>query len=67
MLERMGDFFDNRLEGYDEHQLSRIDSAREFIAFTAQCLPSFRNVQFWIWDVAQGWNWNSIFQSTHPL
>lgn len=39
MLERMGDFFDNRLEGYDEHQLTCIESAQEFYPYTANCLP----------------------------
>lgn len=39
MLERMGQFFDDRLAGYDEHQLTCIDSAREFYPFTASCLP----------------------------
>ena len=39
MLEKMGDFFDSRLDGYEEHQLSCIDSAREFYPFTAACLP----------------------------
>lgn len=38
-LEKMGEFFDNRLEGYDEHQLNCIESAREFYPFTARCLP----------------------------
>lgn len=39
MLEKMGEFFDNRVDGYDTHQLTRIESAGEFYAFTAQCLP----------------------------
>lgn len=39
MLEKMGDFFDNRLEGYEEHQLTCIESAQEFYPFTAECLP----------------------------
>ncbi len=40
MLETMGDFFDARLDGYDEHQLNCIDNAREFLRFTAEQLPS---------------------------
>ncbi len=40
VLEKMGDFFDARLEGYDEHQLTCIESAREFYSFTARSLPS---------------------------
>ncbi|MBO4849012.1 MAG: class I SAM-dependent methyltransferase [Clostridia bacterium] len=39
MLERMGEFFDARLEGYEEHQLTSIAHAREFYPFTAGCLP----------------------------
>ena len=39
MLEKMGEFFDSRLGGYEEHQLNCIDSAREFYPFTAGCLP----------------------------
>lgn len=39
MLEKMGDFFDSRLEGYEEHQLTCIESAHDFYSFTACCLP----------------------------
>ena len=39
MLEKMSDFFDARLDGYEEHQLNTIISAREFYPFTAGCLP----------------------------
>lgn len=39
MLEKMGEFFDNRLEGYEEHQLTCIEGAQEFYPFTAGCLP----------------------------
>ena len=39
MLERMKDFFEARLEGYEQHQLTCIDSATEFYPFTAHCLP----------------------------
>ncbi|MCR5499564.1 MAG: methyltransferase domain-containing protein [Acetatifactor sp.] len=38
-LEKMGEFFDARLEGYEEHQLTTIDDAGEFYPFTAGCLP----------------------------
>ena len=30
MLEKMGEFFDARLEGYEEHQIKTIDAAEEF-------------------------------------
>ena len=39
MLEKMGEFFDARLSGYEEHQLTCIDSAKEFYPYTASCLP----------------------------
>lgn len=39
MLEKMGEFFDRRLDDYDEHQLNCIESAREFLRFTAEHLP----------------------------
>lgn len=38
-LERMDAFFDSRLDIYDEHQLTAIDSARAFYPFTAGLLP----------------------------
>lgn len=39
MLEKMSDFFENRLEGYDEHMMTNIESANEFYPFTAKTLP----------------------------
>lgn len=39
MLEKMGAFFDARINGYEEHQLTCIDSAQVFYPFTASCLP----------------------------
>ena len=39
MLEKMKEFFEVRLSGYEEHQLTSIESAREFYPFTASCLP----------------------------
>ena len=39
MLEKMGEFFDDRLREYESHQLDEIDCAREFYPFTANCLP----------------------------
>ena len=40
MLEKMGDFFDSRTDGYEEHQLNTIDFAQEFYPFTAGCLTA---------------------------
>ena len=39
MLEKMSDFFEARLEGYDRHMLTNIESASEFYPFTAEQLP----------------------------
>ena len=39
MLEKMSDFFENRINGYDAHMLNNIDSAIEFYPFTAELLP----------------------------
>ena len=38
-LEKMGEFFDARLEDYEEHQLTTIDNAQEFYPLTAAYLP----------------------------
>ena len=38
-LEKMGEFFDNRLDGYEDHQLNCIDSAKVFYTYTASQLP----------------------------
>ena len=39
MLEKMDEFFDSRLDGYEEHMLSAIEGAEEFYPFTAEQLP----------------------------
>lgn len=43
MLEKMSEFFERRLDDYDEHMLNEIESAREFYPFTAKCLPKTPN------------------------
>ncbi len=43
MLEKMSDFFENRLDGYDTHMLTNIESADQFYPFTAHCLPKESN------------------------
>jgi tRNA (cmo5U34)-methyltransferase len=40
MLEKMSDFFEARLDGYDEHMRNDIESANEFYPFTASLLPT---------------------------
>ena len=43
MLEKMAQFFENRLDGYDEHMMTNIESAGEFYPFTAGLLPAWEN------------------------
>ena len=45
MLEKMSEFFESRLDGYDAHMLNNIESARVFYPFTAQQLPRFDQCQ----------------------
>ena len=40
MLEKMSDFFEARVDDYDEHMMNNIESANEFYPFTAQQLPT---------------------------
>ena len=39
MLEKMDEFFENRLSTYDEHMLTDIEGAGEFYPYTASLLP----------------------------
>ena len=43
MLEKMSEFFEARLDGYDEHMLTNIESADEFYPYTAKQLPTTGN------------------------
>ena len=43
MLEKMSDFFEARLDGYDEHMMTNIECASEFYPFTAKQLPTTKN------------------------
>ena len=45
MLEKMSDFFEARLDGYDAHMMTNIASAAEFYPFTAGVLPTAGNCQ----------------------
>ena len=39
MLEKMNEFFNKRLDGYDKHMMTNIESSDVFYPFTADCLP----------------------------
>ena len=43
MLEKMREFFENRLDGYDRHMMTNIESATEFYPYTASLLPTDKN------------------------
>lgn len=40
MLEKMDQFFEARLDGYDDHMRTAIEGAEDFYPFTARCLPT---------------------------
>ena len=43
MLEKMSDFFEARLDGYDKHMMTNIECASAFYPFTAKQLPTAEN------------------------
>lgn len=43
MLEKMSDFFEARVQGYDEHMRETIEGADTFYKFTASLLPKMEN------------------------
>lgn len=45
MLERMDEFFNNRIEGYEAHQLNVIAGDQAFYPFTAEGLPMGENAR----------------------
>ena len=61
MLEKMGEFFDARLDGYEEHQLCNIDSARVFYPFTARYLPTIPDAQILDLGCGTGLELNEYF------
>ena len=62
MLEKMGAFFDARLDGYEEHQLTCIESAQEFYPYTAACLPKEPGVHILDLGCGTGLELNSYFE-----
>jgi tRNA (cmo5U34)-methyltransferase len=61
-LEKMDEFFNNRLEGYEEHQLNCIDSAKEFYPFTASLLPSIPGAKILDLGCGTGLELNEYFK-----
>lgn len=45
MLEKMNEFFDKRLDGYDEHMMTNIESSDVFYPYTAELLPKVDNAK----------------------
>ena len=61
MLEQMGAFFDARLDGYEEHQLTCIDGAQIFYPFTAAQLPQTPGAQILDLGCGTGLELNAYF------
>ena len=45
MLEKMAEFFEKRLDSYDEHMMNAIEGAKEFYPFTAEHLPRLQKAE----------------------
>ena len=63
MLEKMRDFFDARIDGYEEHQLTSIESAQEFYPFTASCLPQIKDTRLLDLGCGTGLELNYYFKT----
>lgn len=61
MLEKMSDFFAARLNGYEEHMLTCIDSAEVFYPITASYLPKASNAKVLDLGCGTGLELNSYF------
>lgn len=61
-LEKMGAFFERRLDGYEEHMITCIESAAEFYFFTAECLPRQPGVQILDLGCGTGLELNDYFR-----
>ena len=62
MLEEMSDFFERRIDVYDEHMLTCIEGAKEFYPYTAGRLPNKKTAVYSIWVAARVWNWKHTFR-----
>ena len=45
MLETMKEFFENRIDHYDEHMLTAIEGAKEFYPYTSHRLPRIKEAK----------------------
>ena len=66
MLEKMSDFFEARLDGYDEHMMTNIASADEFYPFTAEQLPTAEGCHILDLGCGTGLELESYY-ATNPL
>ena len=65
MLEKMSDFFEARLDGYDEHMMTNIESANEFYPLQQSNCQPLKTAKCLIWAVARDWNCKNTIRLTH--
>lgn len=63
MLEKMNEFFNKRIDGYEEHQLNVIEGAQEFYPYTASRLPMWKGAKVLDLGCGTGLELDFYFQS----
>ncbi len=61
MIERMADFFDGRVEGYEQHMLEYVGSAHIYYKETARCLPLMKEMKLLDLGCGTGLELDQIF------
>ena len=61
MIEKMADFFDARVEGYEQHMLENVGSAHIYYKETARCLPLIKEMNLLDLGCGTGLELDEIF------